>query len=218
VDAQVITPDSPVPVLWWRSVGATHTAFVMEHMVDQLARAAGKDPVDYRRGLYAKAGADRHLATLNFAVDKAGPTPTAGWARGVAIHECFGSVVAQVAEVKLEAGVPKVGRVVTAINCGTPISPDQIAAQMEGGTCYGLGSVLFGQVTLKNGEVQQTNFDAYRVLRMNEAPQVETYIMPSSGHPTGVGEPGAPVIGPAVANALLALTGQPTTSLPFVKA
>ena len=218
VDGQVITPDSAVPVLWWRSVGATHTAFVMEHTVDQLARAAGKDPVDYRRGLYAKAGADRYLATLNYAVDKAGPAPAAGWARGVAVHECFGTVVAQVAEVKLEGGVPKVGRVVTAVNCGTAVSPDQIAAQMEGGTCYGLGSVLFGQVTLKDGEVQQTNFDTYRVLRMNEAPQVETYIMPSYGHPTGVGEPGAPVIGPAVANALLVLTGQPTASLPFVKA
>ena len=218
VDGQVITPDSAVPVLWWRSVGATHTAFVMEHTVDQLARAAGKDPVDYRRGLYAKAGADRYLATLNYAVDKAGPAPAAGWTRGVAVHECFGTVVAQVAEVKLEGGVPKVGRVVTAVNCGTAVSPDQIAAQMEGGTCYGLGSVLFGQVTLKDGEVQQTNFDTYRVLRMNEAPQVETYIMPSYGHPTGVGEPGAPVIGPAVANALLVLTGQPTASLPFVKA
>ena len=218
VDGQVITPDSAVPVLWWRSVGATHTAFVMEHTVDQLARAAGKDPVDYRRGLYAKAGADRYLATLNYAVDKAGPAPAAGWTRGVAVHECFGTVVAQVAEVKLEVGVPKVGRVVTAVNCGTAVSPDQIAAQMEGGTCYGLGSVLFGQVTLKDGEVQQTNFDTYRVLRMNEAPQVETYIMPSYGHPTGVGEPGAPVIGPAVANALLVLTGQPTASLPFVKA
>ena len=123
VDGQVILPDIGVPVLWWRSVGATHTAFVMEHTVDQLAKAAGKDPVDYRRALYAKAGADRHLAVLNLAVEKAGPAPAAGWTRGVAVHESFGSVVAQIAEVKLDGGVPKVGRVVTAIDCGIAVAP-----------------------------------------------------------------------------------------------
>ena len=218
VDGQVALVDSGVPVLWWRSVGATHTAFVMEHMVDQLAKAAGKDPVEYRQALYTKAGAARWLAALNLAVDKAGPTVTAGWTRGVAVHECFGTVVAQVVEVRMENGEPRVGRVVTAVDCGTPISPGQIAAQMEGGTCFGLSAALFGQVTLKDGVVQQTNFDAYRVLRMNEAPKVETYIVPSMAHPSGVGEPGTPVIGPAVANALLAMTGKPTSSLPFVKA
>ena len=218
VDAQVILPDSPVPVLWWRSVGATHTAFVMEHTIDQLARAAGKDPIDYRRALYAKAGADRHLRALGLALEKAGLNPAAGYTRGVAVHESFGSVVAQIAEVKLEGGVPKVGRVVTAIDCGMAISPDQIAAQMEGGTCFGLSAALFGQITLNNGVVDQKNFDVYRVLRMNEAPHVETYIVPSTAHPSGVGEPGTPVIAPAVANALLAITGKPTTSLPFVKA
>jgi isoquinoline 1-oxidoreductase beta subunit len=220
VDAQLISPVSPVPVLWWRSVGATHTAFVMEHMVDQLARAAGKDPVEYRRALYRKAGpsANRHLEALNLAMEKAGPAPAAGWTRGVAVHESFGSVVAQVAEVKLVNGEPRVGRVVTAVNCGIAISPGQIAGQMEGGTCYGLASTLFGQVTMKDGVVEQKNFDTYRVLRMNEAPTVETYIVPSTSHPTGVGEPGTPVIGPAVANALLAMTGKATGSLPFVRA
>lgn len=217
VDGQVILPDSPVPVLWWRSVGATHTAFVMEHTVDQLARAAGKDPVAYRRALYAKAGAARHLAVLDLAMDKAGPAVTPGWTRGVAVHESFGSVVAQVAEVKLVGAEPRVGRVVTAINCGIAVSPDQIASQMEGGTCLGLSAVLFGQITLKDGVVEQRNFDGYRVLRMNEAPHVETYILPVATDPTGVGEPGTPVIGPAVANALLALTGKPTSSLPMVK-
>jgi isoquinoline 1-oxidoreductase subunit beta len=217
VDAQVSMPSVGVPVLWWRSVGATHTAFVMEHTVDQLARRAGKDPIDYRRALYAKAGANRHLGVLNLALEKAGPTATAGWARGVAVHESFGSVVAQIAEVKLDGAVPKVGRVVTAIDCGTAVSPDQIAAQMEGGTCLGLAAALYGQITLKDGVVDQKNFDTYRVLRMNEAPTVETYILPSTAAPTGVGEPGTPVIAPAVANALLALTGKPTTSLPFVK-
>jgi isoquinoline 1-oxidoreductase beta subunit len=218
VDGQAILPDGGVPVLWWRSVGATHTAFVMEHTVDQLAKAAGKDPVDYRRALYAKAGAARHLAVLDLAMEKAGPAATSGWTRGVAVHESFGSVVAQVAEVKLENGVPRVGRVVTAIDCGTAISPDQIAAQMEGGTCLGLSAILYGQITLKDGVVEQKNFDTYRVLRMNEAPNVETHIVPSAAPPSGVGEPGTPVIGPAVANALLALTGKATTSLPMVKA
>lgn len=219
VDAQLIQPDSPIPLLWWRSVGATHTAYVMEHTIDQLARKAGKDPVEYRRALYTKAGANRHLAVLNLAAEKAGwttPAP-AGWTRGVAVHESFGSVVAQVAEVKLVDGAPKVGRVVTAIDCGTAIAPDQIAAQMEGGTCYGLSAALFGQITLKDGTVEQTNFDTYRVLRNTESPTVETHIVPSGNAPSGVGEPGTPVIGPAVANALLAITGQPTFSQPFVK-
>jgi isoquinoline 1-oxidoreductase beta subunit len=220
VDAQALTPDGKVPVLWWRSVGATHTAFVMEHTIDQLARAANKDPVAYRRALYAKAGAKRHLAALNLAVEKAGwdaPAPS-GWTRGVAVHSSFGSMVAQVAEVRLEDGVPRVGRVVTAIDCGLAVAPDQIAAQMEGGTCFGLSAALFGQITLQDGLVQQANFDSYRVLRHAEAPTVETYIVPSSNPPSGVGEPGTPVIAPAVANALLAMGQGPTTSLPFVKA
>ncbi|MDP3593031.1 xanthine dehydrogenase family protein molybdopterin-binding subunit, partial [Phenylobacterium sp.] len=220
VDGQLIQPDIGVPVLWWRSVGATHTAFAMEHTIDQLAKKAGKDPVEYRRALYTKAGANRHLAVLNLAAEKAGwPNTSAdGWTRGVAVHESFGSVVAQIAEVKLVDGVPKLGKVVTAIDCGTAISPDQIAAQMEGGTCYGLSGALFGQVTLKDGTVEQTNFDTYRVLRNTEAPTVETHIVPSGNAPSGVGEPGTPVIAPAVANAIFAMTGKPTSSLPFVKA
>jgi isoquinoline 1-oxidoreductase beta subunit len=220
VDAQLATPEGGVPVLWWRSVGATHTAFVMEHTIDQLALKAGKDPVDYRRALYAKAGPEgaRHLAVLNLAVEKAGPTPIAGHTRGVAVHESFGSVVAQVAEVKLVDGHPRVGRVVTAIDCGVAVSPDQIAAQMEGGTCYGLSAALYGEITLTDGRVDQSNFDTYRVLRMNEAPTVETHIVPSGNPPSGVGEPGTPVIAPAVANALLALSKTPTGRLPFVRA
>ncbi|ADG08579.1 xanthine dehydrogenase family protein molybdopterin-binding subunit [Caulobacter segnis] len=217
VDAQVAFPDVGVPVLWWRSVGATHTAFVMEHTIDQLARKAGKDPVEYRRALYRKAGADRHLAALNHAIDKAGPVATPGWARGVAVHESFGSVVAQVAEVKREEGVPRVGRVIAAVDCGVAISPDQIAAQMEGGICYGLSAALFGEVTLTDGKVDQGNFDTYRVLRINEAPMVETHIVPSGNAPSGVGEPGTPVIAPAVANALLALDQRATARLPLIR-
>jgi isoquinoline 1-oxidoreductase subunit beta len=155
---------------------------------------------------------------LNLAAEKAGwgtPSPE-GWARGVAVHESFGSVVAEIAEVTLVDGNPKVGRVVVAIDCGTAISPNQIAAQMEGGVCYGLSAALYGQITLKDGQVVEGNFDGYRVLRNSEAPTVETYILPSSNPPSGVGEPGTPPIAPAVANALLALTGKPVTSLPMV--
>jgi isoquinoline 1-oxidoreductase beta subunit len=218
VEGTVYNPDFPVTTLWWRSVGATHTAMAMEHTIDQLARKAGKDPADYRRALFQKAGASRHLAVLALACQKAGwgqPLPE-GTARGLAVHESFGSVVAQVAEVTLKDGRPRVGRVVTAIDCGIAISPDQIAAQMEGGTCFGLSAALYGAITLKEGVVQQSNFDGYRVLRMDEAPTVETYIIPSDNHPSGVGEPGTPLIAPAIANALLVLTGKPTTSLPFV--
>jgi isoquinoline 1-oxidoreductase beta subunit len=175
--------------------------------------------VDYRRAIYSKAGAAgaRHLAVLNLAAEKAPwGQPAAGYTQGVAVHESFGTVVAQIADVKLENGAPKVGRVVTAVDCGVAIAPDQIAAQMEGGTCLGLAAALYGRIDLKNGMVQQHNFDAYRVLRISEAPHVETYILPSTAHPSGVGEPGTPVIAPAVANALLAITGRPTTSQPFV--
>ena len=216
VDGRVALPELGVPVLWWRAVGATHTAVVMEHTIDQLARKVGKDPVDYRRVLYTKAGAKRHLAVLDLALEKAGAV-TPGHVRGVAVHESFGSVVAQVADVKVDGAEPKVGRVVTAIDCGIAIAPDQIAAQMEGGTCYGLSAALYGEVTLKDGVVEQTNFDSYRVLRMNEAPTVETYIVPSSNPPSGVGEPGTPVIAAAVANALLAAGKPATTRLPFVR-
>ena len=218
VDAQVALHDSKIPILWWRSVGATHTAFVMEHTIDQLAKRANRDPIEYRRALYQRANAARHLAALNLAVERAGPAAAAGYTRGVAVHESFGSVVAQIAEVKMEGPEPRVGRVITAIDCGVAIAPDQIAAQMEGGTCYGLSAGLFGEVTVNAGEVQQKNFDAYRVLRINEAPQVETHIVPSTRRPSGVGEPGTPVIAPAVANALFAMTGAATSRLPLVRA
>ncbi|ATQ41096.1 xanthine dehydrogenase family protein molybdopterin-binding subunit [Caulobacter mirabilis] len=217
VDAQVALPEAGVPVLWWRSVGATHTAYVMEHTIDQLARKAGKDPVAYRRALYEKAGAKRHLAAMDLAVEKAGAAP-AGASRGIAVHESFGSVVAQVADVALAEGAePRVVKVVTAIDCGVAVSPDQIAAQMEGGICYGLSAALYGEVTLKDGAVEQSNFDSYRVLRINEAPVVETHVVPSGNAPSGVGEPGTPVIAPAVANAMLAAGKPAVLRLPFVR-
>ncbi len=219
-DTLVYAPTSQVPASFWRSVGATHTAMAMEHTIDQLARRANKDPVEYRRELYRRAKADRHLAVLDLVVSKSdwGKPSPAGWTRAVSVHEAFGTVVAQIADVTVKDGEPRVGRVVSAVDCGVAVTPDQIAAQIEGGVCYGLSSALYGQITMKDGVVEQHNFDTYRVLRMDEAPTVETYILPSANPPSGIGEPGTPLMSSIVANALLQLTGKPTTSLPFVKA
>ena len=206
---------APVPVLWWRSVGHSHTAFVMESMIDELARAAGVDPVAYRRRLLA--GQPRHLGVLDLATQKAGwgsPLP-AGRARGVAVHESFGSYVAQVAEVSLVNGRIRVHRVVCAIDCGIAVNPATIEAQMESGIAFGLGAALESEITFKDGRVQQSNFDDYKVLRLPDMPQVEVHIVPSRERPGGVGEPGTPPIAPAVANAVAALTGQRLRELPL---
>jgi isoquinoline 1-oxidoreductase beta subunit len=218
VEAKIFTPKFPVVVGFWRSVGHSHTGMVMEHTIDQLARRAGQDPADYRRALYRKAGATKRLAVLEELCRRAnwGQPLEAGWARGMAIHEAFGTLVGQVAEVRLQDGRPTVRRVVGVVDCGIAISPDQIAAQMEGGVGFGLSAALFGAVTLKDGVVQQTNFDMYPVVRMNEMPAVETYIIRSTNKPTGMGEPGVPPIAPALANALLVLTGKPTRNLPLM--
>jgi isoquinoline 1-oxidoreductase beta subunit len=217
-DTLVYEAVSPVPVSFWRSVGATHTAMVMEHTVDQLAKRAGKDPVAYRRELYRRAGASRHLAVLDLAVANSdwGKPAADGWTRTIAVHESFNTVVAQVADVSFKGGQPRVGKVVCAVDCGLAVTPDQIHAQMESAVCYGLSAALWGQITLKDGAPQQKNFDAYRVLRMDEAPQVQTYILPSTNPPSGIGEPGTPLMAPLIAQAVLATTGKPTTSLPFV--
>jgi isoquinoline 1-oxidoreductase beta subunit len=218
VDGKVFGPASPVTVGFWRSVGHTHTAMVMEHIVDQLARRAGIDPAAYRRTLYGKAGDTRRLAVLDELCAKAGwDSPIeAGWARGLAIVEAFGTVVGQVAEVRMESGRPMVRRVVVAVDCGIAVAPDQIAAQMEGSVGFGLSAARYGAITLDEGVVRETNFDAYPVVRMNEMPLVETHIVKSTNRPSGIGEPGVPPIAPAVANALLVLTGNPTNSLPFL--
>jgi isoquinoline 1-oxidoreductase beta subunit len=218
VDGKVFTPTVGVPVGFWRSVGHSHTALVMEHTIDQLARRARMDPAVYRRAIYKKAGHVKRIGVLDLVCERAGwgdPLDD-GWARGLAVHESFGSVVAQIAEVRVVDGTPQVRRVVSAVDCGTAVAPNQIAAQVEGAVCFGLSAALYGQVTLVDGVVQQTNFDTYRVVRMNDAPTVETHIVRSTGHPTGMGEPGTPLIAPAVANALLALTGKATSRLPFV--
>jgi isoquinoline 1-oxidoreductase beta subunit len=206
---------SPVPVLWWRSVGHSHTAFAMESVIDELARVAGVDPVAYRRKLLT--GQPRHLSVLELAAAKAGwgtPLP-AGRARGIAVHESFGSYVAQVAEVSVQDGRIRVHRVVCAIDCGIAVNPLTIEAQMQSAIAFGLGAALESRITFKDGRVEQSNFDDYRVLRLPDMPQVEVHIVPSREKPGGVGEPGTPPIAPAVANAVAALTGQRLRELPL---
>jgi isoquinoline 1-oxidoreductase beta subunit len=212
----LVSPKTGIPVLWWRSVGHSHTAFVMESLMDELALAAGKDPVEYRRGLLKEH--PRHLGVLNLAAEKAGwgqPLPT-GRARGIAIHESFGSFIAQVAEVSIDKGSIRVHRVVCAVDCGIAVNPAGIEAQMESGIAFGLGAALYSELKFKDGRVQQSNFHDYRVLRLNEMPVVEVHIVPSTEKPGGVGEPGTPPIAPAVANAVAALTGKRLRELPLV--
>lgn len=219
IDGKIFSPTFPVPVAFWRSVGHSHNGMVMEHIIDQLASRIGRDPAAYRRALYRRARAKRHLAVLDELCRRAGwgTVMESGWARGLAIHECFGTVVGQIAEVRIAQGRPVVRRVVAVVDCGTAISPDQITAQMEGGIGFGLSATLYGAMTIKDGIVQETNFDRYPVIRMNEMPTIETYILPSTNRPTGMGEPGVPPIAPAIANAVFALTGAPTMSLPILR-
>lgn len=205
-----------VPVQWWRSVGHTHTAYSTETFMDELAKAAGRDPVEFRRGLLKNH--PRHLGVLDLAAEKAGwgtPLPK-GRYRGVAVHESFSSFVAEVAEISMQDGDNfRVERVVCAVDCGIAINPDVIRAQMESCIGYGLSPLLMSEITLDEGRVVQTNFHNYQVLRIDRMPKVEVHIVPSSAPPTGVGEPGTPPIAPAVANALFAATGKPHHSLPL---
>lgn len=209
------SPQTGITVLWLRSVGHTHTAFVMESLIDELAEAAGKDPVDYRRTLLREH--PRHLGVLDLAVEKAAwqaPLPD-GHALGVAVHESFGSYVAQVAEVSQDNLGIRVHRVVCAVDCGIAVNPLSIAAQMESAIAFGLGFTLHSKLTFKDGQVQQSNYHDYQVLRLNEMPRVEVHIVASSAKPGGVGEAGVPPTAPAVANAVFALTGQRLRELPL---
>ena len=216
LQVELHSPKNPVPVLWWRSVGHSHTAFVMESFLDELAHAAGKDPYQYRRTLLAKH--PRTLKVLETAAKKGNwnkPLP-AGHGRGIAVHESFGSFIAQVAEVSLDGkGVIKVHRIVCAVDCGRIVNPDTIKAQMESGITFGLSAALYGAITFKNGRVEQGNFNDYPLLRMGAMPKVEVHIIDSSEPPGGVGEPGVPPTAPAVANALFAATGARLRSLPM---
>lgn len=204
-----------VPTLWWRSVGHTHTAHVVEVMIDELAHAAGRDPVAFRLELLQNK--PRHAAVLKLLAEKAewGGKPGAGKGRGVALHESFNTVVGSVIDVSVVEGRIKVERVVCAVDCGIAINPDVIAAQIEGGVGFGLGAALHDEITLDGGVVEQANFDTYVPLRMSEMPKVEVHILPSANPPTGIGEPGVPGVAPALSNAIFAATGQRLRSLPF---
>ena len=217
VDYQLTS--SPISTLWWRSVGHTHTAYAKEVMIDELAKAAGKDPVAFRMELLK--GHPRLQGVLKLAAEKAewGKPLPKGKARGVAVHESFSSFVAHVAEITVGEGDQiKVDRVVCAIDCGRVINPDVVKAQMEGGTGWGIGHALRDQITLTDGLVDQANFDSYEPMRMSDMPVVEVHIVPSEERPTGVGEPGVPTAAPAVANAFFSATGRPLRDLPFTKA
>lgn len=216
IRVDVTSTEEKVPVLWWRSVGHTHTAYSTETFIDELAAKAGQDPVDLRMKLLD--GHPRWQGVLKLAADQAGwgKALPKGWGRGIAVHESFNSYVAQVAEVSVaEDGKFKVERVVCAVDCGVPINPDVIRAQMEGGIGFGLAPALVSAITFKDGKVVESNFHNYQVLRINQMPDVEVHIVPSTEPPTGVGEPGVPPIAPAVANALAAATGKRYYSLPI---
>jgi isoquinoline 1-oxidoreductase beta subunit len=207
-----VTVDSAVPIGYFRSVGHSHNAFFKESFIDELAHAAGQSGAAFRRGLLNRH--PRHLAVLNAAVDKAGQPPV-GHAHGVALHQSFGTIVAQVAEVSVVDKQIIVHRVVCAVDCGIAVNPAIISQQVESSVVFGLSAALSGEITVKDGKVEQTNFHQYEVLRMKQAPRVETIIMLSAEPPEGMGEPAVPPVAPAVANAVFALTGQRQRSLPL---
>lgn len=209
------TAKTKIPVLWWRSVGHSHTAFVMESLIDELAHTAKKDPLEYRRALLK--GHPRHLAALNLAAEKADwdkPLPK-GVFRGIAVHESFGSFVAQIAEVSVNEGEVKVHRMVSAIDCGLAVNPDSLTAQIESSISFGLGAAMQSEITFKDGMVEQSNFNDYQVMRMGNMPKVEVYIVQSTEKMGGVGEPGLPPVAPAVTNAIFAATGKRIRTLPI---
>lgn len=216
ISVDLHTTENKVPVLWWRAVGSTHTGFSTETFIDELASAAQKDPLEFRMDLLE--GHPRHQGVLKLAAEKAGWNTdlAAGRGRGLAVHESFGSFIAQVAEVTVtDDGNFSVDKVVCAVDCGLPVNPDIIKAQMEGGIGFGLSPAMLSEITIENGAVQQSNFHDYEVLRLNQMPEIEVYIIPSTEKPTGVGEPAVPVIAPAVANAIHDATGERLYRLPL---
>jgi len=207
---------SGVPVGYWRSVGHSQNAFFSESFMDELAWDAKQDPLAFRRSLLADA--PRHLAVLDLAASKAGwgSALPAGRARGIALHEAFGSIVAQVVEVSLLNGTPRVHRVVCAVDCGTVINPGMVAQQMEGSVIFALSAALHGQIDIEDGVVRQKNFPQYKMVGLAQSPLVETHLVPSERAPGGAGEPGVPPLAPALANALFSLTGKRLRALPLV--
>lgn len=215
---EVHHPKVNVPVLWWRSVGNTHTAYAMETLIDEIARSVGKDPVAYRKSLLGEKH-KRHVAALDLAVAKSGygrKQLPKGRAWGVAVHESFGSVVAYVVQASLKDGQPVLHEVTAGVHCNFCVNPLSVEAQVQGAALMGLGTTLPGAaITLKDGVVQQSNFGDYTVARINQMPRISVHIVPSAEPPTGMGEPGLPPLAPAFANALSQLTKKPLRELPF---
>ncbi|WP_438043912.1 molybdopterin cofactor-binding domain-containing protein [Sorangium sp. So ce128] len=209
------SPRTPVTVLWWRSVGNTHTAFAVESMVDELAHAAGQDPLAYRLELLKDK--PRHANALKVAAEKAGwgTAPAPGRARGLAMHESFGSIIAEVAEVSIEKGRIRVHSVTCSVDCGTAVNPLGIEAQIQGSVAFGLTAALYGKINIAEGKVQESNFHDYPMLRMFDMPRIAVHLIPSKAKMGGIGEPATAPIAPAVANAVFALTKQRLRSLPF---
>jgi isoquinoline 1-oxidoreductase beta subunit len=211
-------PKLNVPVLWWRSVGSTHTAFVMETLIDEIARSTKQDPVAYRMQLWGDKH-PRHRAALQLAVDKSGygkKRLPAGRAWGVAVHESFSTVVAYVVEASMKQDRPVLQRVTAGVHCNLAVNPRTVEAQAQGAAVMGLSMCLPGAaITLKDGQVQQSNFGDFTVARITDMPQFDVHIVPSADAPTGMGEPGLPPLAPAFANAIARLTGKPLRQLPF---
>lgn len=209
--------ETAIPVGFWRSVGHSQNGFFSESFIDELAAATKKDPYEFRRRLLKKA--PRHLGALDLAAERSawGTPPLPGRFRGIAVLYCYGSYVAEVAEISVDRskGSVTVHRVVCAVDCGRVVNPDIIKAQMASAIVYGLTAALKGKITIDRGRVQQSNFHNYQILRMSEMPAIEVYQVESSEAPGGVGEPGAPVIAPAVCNAIFAATGRRIRQLPI---
>ncbi|GLQ32305.1 xanthine dehydrogenase family protein molybdopterin-binding subunit [Litoribrevibacter albus] len=215
LQVELHTTKVEVPVLWWRSVGSTHTAYATECFLDEVARAAGKDPVELRMALLTDQ--PRHRGVLALAVEQSGMKGNSdkNKAYGVAVHKSFDTYVAQVVELSKSSSGFKLEKVTCAVDCGVPVNPDVIKAQMEGGIGFGLSPALYSEIHIDNGAVRESNFHDYQVIRMRDMPKVDVHVVPSTEPPTGVGEPGTPVIGPAVANALAAAGGPVERRLPM---
>jgi isoquinoline 1-oxidoreductase subunit beta len=211
-------PPGPIPTLWWRSVGHSHTGFVVESFIDELAHAAGRDPLELRRELLPLDSRERRV--LDLAVERSGYGQAKlpeGHAHGLAVHQSFGSYVAHVAEVSVNDGKVRVHRVTAAVDCGTVVNPLTVQAQIQGAAIFGLSALLYGEITLKDGRVQQGNFDSYRVVRIHEAPVVDVHILAVGDKMGGIGETGTPPIFAAVANGIFAATGRRIRTLPLSK-
>lgn len=211
----VVSVNTPVPTGPWRGVGHVYNAFAVECFIDELARAGGWDPVDYRLRLLAHAPRLRHLTEVAAEYAGWGRSLYADHARGFAIHEGFGSAVAQIAEVRIDKGLVRVPRITCVVDCGTVINPDTVTAQMEGAIAFGLTAVLKSAVSIRDGRVEQRNFHDFPLLTMSEMPEVSVHIIASRAAPGGIGEPGVPPVAPAVANAVFAATGKPMRRLPI---